>query len=232
MEVNNELLLKFLTIIGVSILCGILIGFEREARHKPAGLKTITLVTLGSAIFTFISQYGFSGSSVDPSRIASQIVNGIGFLGAGTIIRSGLKIKGLTTAATLWIAASIGMVIGAGKIIEGIIGTIIVFFSLIILRIIEKILYENINIFYLNVKYQTETSKSQLDTLLNQIQDILKKNNITMLEKKTDSSGFTLKLRGNKAKLQSELKKIITSDSQVIYSIKGIKFNNDNDYND
>jgi putative Mg2+ transporter-C (MgtC) family protein len=130
MEINIEieLIKKFLLITGVSILCGILIGLEREVKHKPAGLKTITLVTVGSAIFTFISKYGFSGSAVDSSRVASQIVNGIGFLGAGTIIRSGLKIKGLTTAATLWIAASIGMVIGAERILEGILGSLIVFF--------------------------------------------------------------------------------------------------------
>lgn len=154
-----DLIKKFLLIVGISILCGFLIGLEREVRQKPAGLKTITLVTVGSAIFTFISKYGFTGSAVDSSRVASQIVNGIGFLGAGTIIRSGLKIKGLTTAATLWIAASIGMVIGAEKIFAGIVGSFIVFLTLIMLRALEKLLYENFNIFYIKIKYNLDNLK-------------------------------------------------------------------------
>ncbi|MGC8734064.1 MAG: MgtC/SapB family protein [bacterium] len=186
MDIEIDLLKKFLLIIGVSILCGILMGLEREFKHKPAGLKTVTLVTLGSAIFTFISKYGFSGSVADPSRVASQIVNGIGFLGAGTIIRSGLKIKGLTTAATLWIAASIGMVIGAEKIIEGIIGSVIVFFALVILRYLEKILYENFDIFYIKIKYIQENKIEKIDynSIFNEIKNKLNKINIEIIEKR------------------------------------------------
>jgi putative Mg2+ transporter-C (MgtC) family protein len=186
MDIEIDLLKKFLLIIGVSILCGILMGLEREFKHKPAGLKTVTLVTLGSAIFTFISKYGFSGSVADPSRVASQIVNGIGFLGAGTIIRSGLKIKGLTTAATLWIAASIGMVIGAEKIIEGIIGSVIVFFALVILRYLEKILYENFDIFYIKIKYLQENKIEKIDynSIFNEIKNKLNKINIEIIEKR------------------------------------------------
>ncbi|MGB9638054.1 MAG: MgtC/SapB family protein [bacterium] len=186
MDIEIDLLKKFLLIIGVSILCGILMGLEREFKHKPAGLKTVTLVTLGSAIFTFISKYGFSGSVADPSRVASQIVNGIGFLGAGTIIRSGLKIKGLTTAATLWISASIGMVIGAEKIIEGIIGSVIVFFALVILRYLEKILYENFDIFYIKIKYLQENKIEKIDynSIFNEIKNKLNKINIEIIEKR------------------------------------------------
>jgi putative Mg2+ transporter-C (MgtC) family protein len=98
------------------------LGLERELREREAGLRTHLLVSVGSALFTIVSAYGFreflnSGESVvraDPTRIAAQIVTGIGFLGAGAIIRQGLSIRGLTTAATLWVVAAIGMAVGAG----------------------------------------------------------------------------------------------------------------------
>ena len=98
------------------------IGLERELRERQAGLRTHLVVCVGSALFTIVSAYGFSeflvhGGSVvraDPTRIAAQIVSGIGFLGAGAIIRQGLSVRGLTTAATLWLVAAIGMASGAG----------------------------------------------------------------------------------------------------------------------
>jgi putative Mg2+ transporter-C (MgtC) family protein len=101
---------------------GAVIGFEREIRDREAGIRTHLLVSLGSALFTIISAYGFheflaGGGSIvraDPSRVAAQIVTGIGFLGAGAIIREGLSVRGLTTAATLWVVAAIGMACGAG----------------------------------------------------------------------------------------------------------------------
>jgi putative Mg2+ transporter-C (MgtC) family protein len=98
------------------------VGLERELREREAGLRTHLVVCVGSALFTLVSAYGFhdfmvSGGSLvrtDPTRIAAQIVSGIGFLGAGAIIRQGLSVRGLTTAATLWLVAAIGMACGAG----------------------------------------------------------------------------------------------------------------------
>jgi putative Mg2+ transporter-C (MgtC) family protein len=93
------------------------IGLERELDEKAAGLRTHMLVSIGSALFTLVGAYGFSefpGNSVDPSRIAAQIVTGVGFLGAGVIFRQGFTIRGLTTAASLWLVAAIGMAAGAG----------------------------------------------------------------------------------------------------------------------
>jgi len=221
MEINIEieLIKKFLLITGVSILCGILIGLEREVKHKPAGLKTITLVTVGSAIFTFISKYGFSGNAVDSSRVASQIVNGIGFLGAGTIIRSGLKIKGLTTAATLWIAASIGMVIGTEKILEGILGSLIVFFAIIILRALENILYGSFGTFYIKVKYNIESTQDNLDyhSIFEELKNKLHEINIEILETIEITHGVILKLKGSKNKIKTELNKKLKSE---YYNIK------------
>jgi len=123
---------------------GGLIGVERELREREAGLRTHLLVALGSALFTIVSAYGFedflnSGQSVvraDPTRIAAQIVTGIGFLGAGAIIRQGLSVRGLTTAATLWVVAAVGLASGAGYYSGAIITTLIVLFALYPLRVL------------------------------------------------------------------------------------------------
>src|SRR4051812_16754861 len=100
--------------LGVAAVLGGAIGFERELRERGAGLRTHTVVSVGSALFTLVSAYAFVGPRVDPTRISAQIVSGIGFLGAGAIIRQGLSVRGLTTAATLWLVAAIGMAAGAG----------------------------------------------------------------------------------------------------------------------
>jgi putative Mg2+ transporter-C (MgtC) family protein len=108
--------------LSVAAGLGAAVGIEREFRDREAGIRTHLLVALGSALFTIISAYGFheflaSGDSVvraDPTRIAAQIVTGIGFLGAGAIIREGLSVRGLTTAGSLWVVAAIGMASGAG----------------------------------------------------------------------------------------------------------------------
>jgi putative Mg2+ transporter-C (MgtC) family protein len=126
------------------ILCA-MIGFERELRGQVAGLRTHILVGVGAALFTILSAYGFnewvranpSGGalvSVDPTRIAAQIVAGIGFLGAGAIITQGVTVRGLTTAAALWIAAAIGMACGAGAYTAAIVTTLAVIISLVGVR--------------------------------------------------------------------------------------------------
>jgi putative Mg2+ transporter-C (MgtC) family protein len=108
--------------VALAAALGGAIGLERELDEKSAGLRTHVLVALGSALFTLVSAYGFrdflvNGGSVvraDPSRIAAQIVTGIGFLGAGVIFRQGFTVRGLTTAASLWLVAAVGMAAGAG----------------------------------------------------------------------------------------------------------------------
>jgi putative Mg2+ transporter-C (MgtC) family protein len=126
------------------VLCG-LIGLERESRDQVAGLRTHILVGLGSALFTLVSAYGFEEFAPDPSepgvrvqldptRIAAQIVSGIGFLGAGAIIRQGFNVRGLTTAAALWIVAAIGMAAGAGYYEAAVATTAIALPSLVFFR--------------------------------------------------------------------------------------------------
>ncbi|HLO35934.1 MAG TPA: MgtC/SapB family protein [Candidatus Deferrimicrobium sp.] len=121
----------------IAAVLGAAIGLEREIHEHPAGMRTHLLVSLGSAIFTVLSVYGFEGVGrgavapiVDPTRIAAQIVSGIGFLGAGAILKYGTSIRGLTTAASLWTAAAIGMAAGAGEWVIATVGTAIVIFSL------------------------------------------------------------------------------------------------------
>ena len=120
------------------------IGIERELRDREAGLRTHMLVAVGSALFTLVSAYGFrdfdygrtTGFTLDPTRISAQIVTGIGFLGAGAIIRQGISVRGLTTAATLWIVAAIGLASGAGYYSAAVITTGFVLFALYPLRIL------------------------------------------------------------------------------------------------
>ena len=107
---------------------GALIGYERERAEKPAGFRTLVLVCLGATLFTIASGYGF-GPLSDPSRVAAGIVIGIGFLGAGTIIR-GEHIVGLTTAAAIWTVAAIGLALGAGLYVVAGVTTVIVLFVL------------------------------------------------------------------------------------------------------
>jgi putative Mg2+ transporter-C (MgtC) family protein len=121
----------------VAAVLGAGIGLEREIHEHPAGMRTHLLVSLGSGIFTILSIYGFEGISaagvsptVDPTRIAAQIVSGIGFLGAGAILKYGTSIRGLTTAASLWTTAAIGMAAGAGEWLIAVVGAFIVVFSL------------------------------------------------------------------------------------------------------
>jgi putative Mg2+ transporter-C (MgtC) family protein len=119
--------------LAAAAVLGGAVGIERELREREAGLRTHLLVSSGSALFTIISAYGFNeflvgnGSIVrtDPTRIAAQIVTGIGFLGAGAIIRDGLSVRGLTTAATLWVVAAIGMAAGAGYYTAAVTGTVL-----------------------------------------------------------------------------------------------------------
>ncbi len=109
----------------LAVLCGAVVGQQREHAYKPAGLRTHILVALGSALFTIVSFQGF-GDRADPSRVAAQIVVGIGFIGAGTILHSEMTVTGITTAATIWIAAALGMAAGIGMYVLTIFTTIVV----------------------------------------------------------------------------------------------------------
>lgn len=126
----------------LSLILGGIVGYEREAQQRPAGFRTHILVCVGSALVMLISAYGFgavTGEGVvnDPARIAAQVVTGVGFLGAGTILRHGSTVIGLTTAASLWIVSGIGLAVGIGFYAGALIATFMVLVSLILLRGLE-----------------------------------------------------------------------------------------------
>lgn len=124
----------FLIRISVCFILSLLVGLERQYRHRMVGLRTNVLVCLGAFMFVTVS---FGIGVNDHARIAAQVVSGIGFLGAGVILRDGSKIKGLNTAATLWCVAAIGVLCSAGMLFEASVGTLFVLISNVILRIVS-----------------------------------------------------------------------------------------------
>jgi len=132
----------FIIRILFCFILSILIGLERQFRHKTVGLRTNVLVSLGAFMFVSIS---FNLSNVDTTRIAAQVVSGIGFLGAGIILKDGDRVKGLNTAATLWCVAAIGVLTALGLVIEAFICTLFILISNILLRILSNKIMSKIN---------------------------------------------------------------------------------------
>ncbi|MGC1244017.1 MAG: MgtC/SapB family protein [Chryseosolibacter sp.] len=130
----GELSLK----LGLALLIGTVVGAEREYKNKSAGLRTLILICLGSTLFTIISSR--MGAAGETDRIASNIVTGIGFLGAGAIMREGLTVSGLTTASTIWVTAALGMAVGAGEYYLAILTTAIVMVVLTLFGFIQPML--------------------------------------------------------------------------------------------
>lgn len=122
----------------VAAILGALIGLERELHEHPAGMRTHLLVSVGSAAFTVLSVEAFHVPGSDPGRVAAQVVSGIGFLGAGAILKEGATVRGLTTAASLWAVAAVGMAVGTGAWGVAIVATIIVIVSLWPLRLVAE----------------------------------------------------------------------------------------------
>lgn len=124
-DLHPQMLLRLV----VAVVLGALVGYERERKGKPAGVRTHGMVCLGAALFTVVSIYGF-GLSGDPTRVAAMIVSGIGFLGAGAVLHQRESVHGLTTAASLWVTAAIGLAVGVGMIGMSFMTTILVFLLL------------------------------------------------------------------------------------------------------
>ncbi len=128
--------------LSLSFVIGVLVGIEREIRRQPAGLRTHILIVIGSTVLMmlsiFVPQTFPDFQNGDPSRIAAQVVSGIGFLGAGAIIKYGTNIRGLTTAASIWVIAALGLTVGAGMYLGAIIGTAILLTALVLLNHTEK----------------------------------------------------------------------------------------------
>lgn len=202
MEIDNEFGLRLLISFGI----GTFIGIEREYRSKAAGLRTMIMICLGSTIFTEVSiQFG-------GDRIASTIVSGIGFLGAGVIFKDGLSVSGITTATTIWICAALGMAVGAGEYYIALVSSIVVFVVLVVFdklqRFREK--YHQTRSYRISV-----TSNHQHDTVIEQHIKNLK---LTYWKKKNFKDGeisiYTYDVKGSEKQLNlfnNELK----SDAKV-----------------
>lgn len=140
--VDRELVIR----LFISLFIGIIIGIERELTNKSAGLRTHILVCLGSTVFTILSIYGFPRGTMsngfamygDTARVAAQILAGIGFIGGGAVLRHGASVKGLTTAASLWITASLGMAVGTGSYGLAIFTAVLSFAVLVLIRYVER----------------------------------------------------------------------------------------------
>lgn len=171
---NFEILVRILT----ASLLGGLVGLERDKHGRAAGLRTHLLVSLGAAVFTVISlemsRYsGQGGPTADPGRIAAQIVTGIGFLGAGVILKAGTNVRGLTTAACLWTAAAIGMAAGAGFYLIAGVTTLVALAGLIVLKFFERV--------YAKDSYRTLSVITPIDINPAQIIEIVRRKNLTVL---------------------------------------------------
>ena len=141
--------LEFLLRIGIAGACGAVIGYERKNRNKEAGIRTHLIVAMGAALIMIVSKYGFDDilglkvMALDPSRIAAQIVTGVGFLGAGMIFMRRNMISGLTTAAGIWATSGIGMAIGSGLYLIGIVTTVLIVLIQIILHSNRRWIHES-----------------------------------------------------------------------------------------
>jgi putative Mg2+ transporter-C (MgtC) family protein len=122
----------------VAMVLGAAIGLERELQRQPAGFRTHALVSLGAAIFTVVSAFAFTGPGADPTRIAAQVVSGIGFIGGGAILHYGGTVRGLTTAGSLWAVAAVGMAAGAGLYVTAVVGGALIVVALELLHLLER----------------------------------------------------------------------------------------------
>lgn len=188
--------MDFIFRVFVAALLGGIIGFEREYRAKEAGLRTHFLVAMGSALFMILSQFGFESQlgmptiSLDPSRIASQVVTGIGFIGAGTIIFQKHVIKGLTTAAGLWVTSAIGLTCGSGMYLLAVTAT------LLVLLCLETIYFVLLRFGSRNISVTISTAEREN---INRVINRLRHDNVSM-------DSYEMKRQGDLFTVSMELK--------------------------
>ncbi len=180
--------------LGLAVLCGGAVGFEREINNRPAGFRTHILVCVGSALIMLVSAYGFTAEhyggmefQIDPGRIAAQVVTGIGFIGAGTIIQHRGNIQGLTTAAGIWVVAGIGLAVGIGYYVASIFATLIVIISLFVLNKVDNVVLSRKRFKILTLKAVDQPG------LLGKISGILGDFNINIRKVELKQEGFVEK---------------------------------------
>ena len=222
----------FIIRISICFILSILIGIERQYRHKTVGLRTNVLVSLGAFMFVSVS---FDFSNLDHTRIAAQVVSGIGFLGAGVILRDGNRIKGLNTAATLWCVAAIGVLTAFGMILQAIIGTAFILISNIVLRLISHKIMDKVKIRE-NCIIDIICDIDEEKIIRNLVIKLTNKYNLTLKgfqRTKTDSNQINLKISiiSNDKFYFDEIAKYITTSSNIdsIYIEHNKLINSDNE---
>ena len=153
----------------VAGLLGALVGTERESRGHPAGIRTQALVALAAALLTGVGAEGFAGSAADPTRVASQVVTGIGFIGAGVILKNRGTVRGLTTAATLWLSAALGVAVGAGMVIPAVMAAVAAFLLMFGLSTLKPFIRRRAG---RTVRVEYERGHGTMGPLLRSLQDI------------------------------------------------------------
>jgi putative Mg2+ transporter-C (MgtC) family protein len=216
MPENMELLVR----LSLACLLGGLIGIEREKNRHPAGFRTHILVCVGSALIMLCNIFIFEEyknyANIDPARLGAQVISGIGFLGAGTILKEGVTVKGLTTAASLWSVAGIGLAVGLGFYTGAIFATILVLVTLVLFSRFEERIYGCRRSTLLNIKTLDKPGQiGKIGTELGRVN--LKIEDITM--EVADESSILLKVRVNKSKedITNEVMDCLSELEGVLY---------------
>ena len=222
--------IEFLIRITTCFILGIAIGLERQCQRKVAGIRTITLVSLGAFLFVSISELTSAG---DVTRIAAQVVSGIGFLGAGVILRDGTNIKGLNTAATLWCSAAFGALTALGLLVEATIGVFYILSANVFLRFISrKLLRKTIHTKIITYNLSIVYAENKVNIIKNILNQMLKHNQIVI-------KSFTNQKVDNNVKLDIELEveRLFFSEVNTIINklclesgIISVKYNNETKY--
>lgn len=204
----------------ISLVLGGLIGIEREDKNRPAGFKTHILVCVASTLVMLTSDYIFlmykGQTNADPARLGAQVISGIGFLGAGTIIRQGTSVKGLTTAASLWAVACIGLAVGIGFYEGAIAGALIIYFTLVVLSRLGHLFQDKSNNLYVIVGMDNYATKvSEISFLLSKYQINIR--NIELLEDENEEEETNVLVKLN-LRLPHRL-----SHEEVIKQLNNIK---------
>ena len=206
---NNEMFHAIL----VSVLCGAIIGVEREYKNKSAGFRTVILISLGATIFTLASRMG----DLSDDRIAANIVTGIGFLGAGVIFQGRFTVQGLTTAAVIWSTAAIGMIVGFGEYIFGLSLAVIMVIVLSVFQKIETMMAD----LYLSRTIHVTFIDSNVDRLKD-FQDFLNSHHISVnrtgLEKDQNRIGATFEISGSRKLIRTVNEQAIGLDYVYMYN--------------
>lgn len=202
---------SFFRLLAATI-AGAFIGFTRERIQRPAGLRTHALISVGAAFLTELSLTVFAVNGGEPGRVAAQIVSGIGFLGAGTILKKGFSVKGLTTAATLWVTAAVGMGFGAGEYLISTLVTLIVLFVVIFFKPLDFLIGKK--------KWKLLIEAEQRPYLLTDLLNALKEIKIEVTSVRIDAEGNEVAVEMD---ISNEVVNTLNENLDRLLKIEGIK---------